>query len=429
LGASVLFASPPAAVAADVAAYGVSKGILFTQTNATAPAIRPGLPYAFQAVVQPPTNLVTSARVQWSLADLPLSPIYSPSAFGFIQRVASQDILDATFPNGSFRIVTQSANDGARTGNLTLTGNDYPAPPTLINHASAQAVDPVLPFTLIWTGFTGGTSADFIYVQIENSQGRVFATGAYPGAVGAMNGTATAAVIPANTLQPNRSYIGRIVFHKFTQVNSTDYPGALGTGGYFSQTDFTLVTTGSGDTVPPALTSSSPAHGATNVAINTPVALHFSETMNRGFAFGISGTSAGRSFDWSPDSRTLLITPTSNWPPNTTITWTLNLYYTQLAFGDTNANPLPMETLVTFTTGTNSTPPAAPTLLEPKRLPNGRFQFTVSGQSNSTYTVQASQNFSQWTPLATNIAFNGSFDFLDTNAPAFPQRHYRVLAR
>lgn len=428
--AILLAAAAPAQLpAADIAAYGVAKGILFSQTNASAPAIRGGLPYAFQAVVQPPTNVIQSARVQWSVADLPLSAIATPNALGFVQRVASQDVLDATFPNGSYRIVTQTANDGAKTGNLSIAGNDYPTPPTVINYAAAQAIDPALPFTLFWNGFVGGTSSDFIFVQIENSQGRVFTTGAHAAAANALNGTATAAVIPGNTLQPGRSYVARIVFHKYSTLNAVDYPGALGTGGYFSQTDFTIATTGAGDTVAPAVSSTVPAHGATNVPVNAPIAIHFTETMSRGFALGISGTTAGRSFDWSPDSRTLLITPTSNWPPNATITWTLNPYYTQLAFGDTSSNPLPMETLLTFTTGTRSNSIVPATLLDPKRLPNGRFQFSVSGQTNATYVVQASQTFAQWSSLATNIAFTGSFDFLDTNAPSFPQRSYRVLSR
>lgn len=415
--------------AADINYFGVSKGILFRQTSSAQPVIRSGLPYAFQALVLPPTNLILSARVQWSFADLALTPITTPGALGFIQRVATQDALDATFPNGAFRIVTQTVNDGSRTGNLTVSGNDYPAPPNLQNFAGAQSIDASAPFALQWNAFVGGTTSDFIFVQIENSQGRVFSTGVFPGDPGALNGTATSVLLPAGTLEPGHAYIGRIAFHKFTLINQGEYPGALGTGGYFTQTDFYLTTAGPGDTTPPSLAGTSPVNGAIDVPINAPVAFRFSEQMSRGFALGISGTSASRSFEWSPDSRVLVATPTTNWPPNTTITWTLNLYYTQLAFGDTNGNPLPMESILSFTTGSNAIPAAAPVLLDPKRLPNGRFQLTVSGESNRTYSVQASTNLVQWTPLATNVAFAGEFEFLDTNAPAIPNRFYRALAR
>jgi len=107
----------------------------------------------------------------------------------------------------------------------------------------------------------------------------------------------------------------------------------------------------------------------------------------------------------------------------------LNLYYTMLAFGDTNANALPMETVVSFSTGSTTNPATAAMLSDTKRLPNGRFQFTVIGQSNYTYTVQGSTNLVDWTSLATNVAFSGQFDFLETNAPAIPRRFYRAGGR
>ena len=426
---AILTLAAAAGSAADITGYSVTKGILFRQTNGSAPTIRTGMPYVFQAMVLPATNLLTSARVQWSQADVPLTPITTPKAVAFIQRVRTQDALDATFPNGPYRIVTQTVNDGDHTSNLSVEGNDYPPAPILQNFAGSQAIDPALPFTLQWTGFVGGTLSDFIFIQIENSQGRVFATSPHPGVVGVLDGTATSLVIPAQTFQPGRSYVGRIVFHRYSTINWTDYPNVLGVGGYFSQTDFSIATTGGGDITPPVLLSSSPADGATGVPVNTPVVLQFSEQMNRGLALGISGTSAARTFDWSPDSRTLVITPTTNWLPNANIIWTLNLYYTMLAFGDTNANALPMETVVSFSTGSTTNLATAATLSDTKRLPNGRFQFTVNGQSNYTYTVQGSTNLVDWTPLATNVAFSGEFDFLETNAPVIPRRFYRAGGR
>jgi hypothetical protein len=417
-------------LAADVQSYSVTKGILFTQTGGT-PVLREGLPYVFQAVVLPPTNLITSARVQWSFADLVLTPIYTPNSLGFIQRLRTQDQLDATFPNGSYRILTQTVNDGSHTNNLTVSGNLYPAPPLVQNLGEAQSINAAANFSLTWNGFVGGTTSDFIFVQLENSQGRVFSSPLYPGAVLALDGTQTSVVIPANTLQPGRTYAGRIAFFKYSSLNTHDYPGVLGVGGYFTQTDFTVTTAGGGggDVTPPQLVSTSPADGATAVPINAPVVFRFDETMSRGLALGISGTTASRTFDWSPDGRTLVATPTTNWPPNTTVVWTLNLFYTQQAFGDTNANPLPMETVLTFTTGNAATPNLAPVLSDQRRLPNGRFQFLVSGESNQSYVVQASTNLTLWTSLATNVAFTGQIEFLDTNAPAIPWRFYRAFSR
>lgn len=420
---------PVGVAGADLGYFGVAKGILFTQTSSAPPVIRGGLPYAFQAVVQPPTNLITSARVQWSLADLPLAAITTPNALGFVQRVRTQDILDATFPSGSYRIATQTVNDSNRVSQVTILGNDYPFPPILQTFPELQAINPAEPLTLAWNVFGGGTTNDLIYVQIENSQGRVFATGMYPGAPEALSGTTTSVVIPPQTLQPGRAYTARVVFHRFTSINTADYPGAIGTGGYFAQTDFSVATTGGGDVTPPSLVGTSPAAGSTNVPINTPVIFRFNETMGRGFALGISPGSFGRTFDWSPDGRSLVATPVTNWPPNTTLFWTLNLYYAQLAFGDTNANPLPMESVLSFTTGSTVETNPAPVLVDQKILPNGRFQFLVAGQSNRIYTIQATTNLTQWTSISTQVAFTGQIEFLDTNAPALPHRAYRAFGR
>src|SRR4030095_1322661 len=123
-------------------------------------------------------------------------------------------------------------------------------------------------------------------------------TSPHPDAPGALNGTVTSLLIPPQTLQPGRSYVGRIVFYRYSSMNVTDYPGVVGVGGYFSQTDFTITTTGGGDVNPPALLSSSPVDGAPDVPVNTPVVLQFNEQMSRGLALGISGTTAARTFDW-----------------------------------------------------------------------------------------------------------------------------------
>ncbi len=429
LGLFFVLSGQTRAPGADVSYYAVMKGILFNQAGTAQPAIRTGLPYVFEAVVQPGTNTVRAARLQWSAVDLPLNAITTPNAFGFVQRVRTQDQLDATFPTDGYRIVVQSTNDGTNSGTLAISGNGYPFAPFLHKLSEAQAIDPAAPYTLSWNPFIDGTTNDFIFVQIETSQGRVFATGMDPTAAGALDGTASSVVIPADTLQPGRAYAARVAFYRLSDRNTNDYPGVLGAGGYFAQTDFYLATTGSGDITPPALLSTSPADGETGVAINEPIVFRFNETMNRGFALGISPGSFGRTFDWSPDGRVLVATPVTNWPANTTLVWTLNLFYTQLAFGDTNANPLPMETVLTFTTGSTTVSNPPPILAEHRILPNGRFLLEMTGQTNRTYTIQATTNFTQWTSLTTQVAFNGQIEFLDTNAPAWMYRFYRAEGR
>ena len=45
----------------------------------------------------------------------------------------------------------------------------------------------------------------------------------------------------------------------------------------------------------------------------------------------------------------------------------------------------------------------------------------------SNYILQASSDFTTWTPLSTNTASVMPFTVIDTNAGSFKQRFYRAL--
>ena len=49
------------------------------------------------------------------------------------------------------------------------------------------------------------------------------------------------------------------------------------------------------------------------------------------------------------------------------------------------------------------------------------------GVTGSNYVLQASTNFTTWTPLSTNTAATNVFNFFDPDATNFPYRFYRVL--
>ena len=63
------------------------------------------------------------------------------------------------------------------------------------------------------------------------------------------------------------------------------------------------------------------------------------------------------------------------------------------------------------------------------RKPNGQFQFTLTGQPDFNYIIQATTNLPSgaWKPVSTNMAVSGTFQFTDTNAPGLPQRFYRAV--
>ena len=57
---------------------------------------------------------------------------------------------------------------------------------------------------------------------------------------------------------------------------------------------------------------------------------------------------------------------------------------------------------------------------------DGSIQLQCFGSPGSNYVVQAATNLLNWADLGSALAdTNGLFQFLDTNAPLFPQRFYR----
>ena len=49
--------------------------------------------------------------------------------------------------------------------------------------------------------------------------------------------------------------------------------------------------------------------------------------------------------------------------------------------------------------------------------------------NGATYVLEATTNFSNWIPLATNLATSGQFNLYDSNAAQFPSRFYRVRSQ
>jgi len=71
-------------------------------------------------------------------------------------------------------------------------------------------------------------------------------------------------------------------------------------------------------------------------------------------------------------------------------------------------------------------PPVPPTLLNLGRTTNGFYALRLLGENNARYVLDYSANASTWLPLKTNIAVDGSFDYVDTNAPLVPERLFRA---
>lgn len=149
---------------------------------------------------------------------------------------ASQAALDAAYPNGTYTLTFDTADDGIVMSELNLTGNSYLAPPPLFtDYAAAQSVHALKDFTLTWDAFQGGTTNDFVIARIFDADYQVVFQ-IY------LDGTATSVMIPANTLYPAQNYQAQLLFIRYSDVNTTGYPGVTGVADYATITTMSLAT-------------------------------------------------------------------------------------------------------------------------------------------------------------------------------------------
>jgi hypothetical protein len=78
----------------------------------------------------------------------------------------------------------------------------------------------------------------------------------------------------------------------------------------------------------------------------------------------------------------------------------------------------------TITAETLTPPRPRMTLLG--RTGNGQTLLRLHGQNGSKFAIDASPNLVNWIALKTNLVTDGSFDYVDTSAPALTRRFYRA---
>jgi hypothetical protein len=421
------------AVAGDILYHSLDKGVYYTQKPGEAPVLKTPLPYLMRADMLAVSNRLNSVLFRSLVNPFPTRFLIEKGPFQngtwmVVDRHASQSSLNTAWPVGKYSFDVSPRSGPMLFYTNTLPATTFPPAPQVDNLVAAQSIDASNAFTLVWPPFSGGTTNDLIYLQIYSSTGTVHRTGFIPAATNALDGLATAAVIPANTLNPGRAYLGRLTFYKFTTTVSNTFPGALGTYGFYAQTDFYLATAGAGDATPPTLAFSSPQDGSLAVPTNAPVAFHFSEIMRAVHSITYPGYGGSLRFWWSPERRSYAATMVySNFMPNRVHTFILNPHENTLGFGDTNGNPLAADTVVQFTTGTGRMPVEPAAFATPAQLTNG-FTLTALGATNYPYTLLGSTNLSNWMVLQTNLAFGGWARFVDTNAPLPAARFYRAVA-
>ena len=218
----------------DVQEYDVFKEHVYVQTSNGPPA---ATEFVFRASVEAESNgSILGAVIETPFGQTVPLTRGSGGDFQLQDSRASQDALDTDYPDGNYRLIIDTQNDGPRTIPVMITGAMYPSEPQLSNYDAAQVINAAADFVLTWNPFLDGTAQDHIDVQIEDSlNAEVFDTPGH-GNAGALDGLATSVTVPAFTLAPAETYEARILFQKILRADDAGYPGVVGRVGYSART-------------------------------------------------------------------------------------------------------------------------------------------------------------------------------------------------
>jgi hypothetical protein len=112
-----------------------------------------------------------------------------------------------------------------------------------------------------------------------------------------------------------------------------------------------------------------------------------------------------------------VVAPTTSYL-DTGLNYSTTYYYQVWSYNAAGNSPL--SSIASFTT-------AATPEVQLSVTPTRQFILTVTGQTNHTYNIQASQDLKTWTIIGTvTLVAGGSVNFTDTNAASFPKRFYRT---
>jgi len=228
---------------ADVTLFTVTKGVYAEQTGTGSATALTNNGYVFEAdVYQSAPGMVSATFLQPPGGTNQVIPVDDPQQFQLRDKYNSKAKLDSHYPNGGFFVTMNTVHDGNHLVGLAVVNDLYPNLPHVSNFSAVQAVNANGYCIVTWDAMGGGNGNDFIQLHIDDSKGnKVFETPDF-GEPGALNGTATFALIPPGTFDALKTYDATLRFQKDLTINTANYPGAVGVGSYFTRTSFPLST-------------------------------------------------------------------------------------------------------------------------------------------------------------------------------------------
>lgn len=215
--------------------YGLAKFAYYEQTDAVAaPQALVDAPFEIEAFVEAlAPHSVTGATIEF-----PDTSVHALERDGSFEvewnaegEFADQGSMDAAAPNGTYLFEIEVAGGTTHSVSLDLVGDAYPAAPRLTNFVASQSIDSAESFSLLWDAFAGAGPEDFVMVEIEDP---VLDSTVYASEF--LAGTSTSVEIPANALQPGRSYEARILFANVTDAQADSFSQREGFVAYASET-------------------------------------------------------------------------------------------------------------------------------------------------------------------------------------------------
>jgi immunoglobulin I-set domain protein len=219
--------------------YAVGKSEIYKQTGPSQFSYNTATPFQFVASGAQ-VGSVTTPGANSQVFSLTYSTI--DQTYEYVQNFATKAAMDAAFPSGTYTLSVS----GESTVNLTLSGDDYPPVPLIINGSwdgvTTLLVDPSRDVLLNFISFPGygiGTSVGEVLFSVSDNEG--------DSATISQSWTSlsdpmpTGITIPAGTLTAGQYYSATLSYFFDPTVDTTSLPGSLLFVAYDTQTIITIL--------------------------------------------------------------------------------------------------------------------------------------------------------------------------------------------
>ena len=233
--------------------FQISKMVSYVQTGTADPVEDEESPATFAATVSSPTNNpVTAASVKIpDGSTLSLTSLFG--MFFLAEEYTNQVSLDAARPAGNYTLQLTQTTGGQRSAVLTITANDWPTTPHILNLPALQSVNATNDFVVQWNGLVSPQPNDFITISIGPD---FYAPD--PCVPRPLPNTATQIVVPAGTLAPGQTYDATLSFYTTADSDTNSIPNIYCGASLAKILNFKVQTAAGGSTQPKSPTLATP---------------------------------------------------------------------------------------------------------------------------------------------------------------------------